>query len=105
MNVMLYHKHFSAQHLDEVKQEMIKRGTPTIKAVWSEAYGMWMAIEGCHRIRAAKALGLTPVIKDVTNQKTVTIQMDGENKKIAVSALIEMLNDSAAKTDYIVFED
>lgn len=52
-------------HLAEVISEMAELGTPTIKAVWMEVYGAWVALEGSHRIAAAKALGLTPEIEEV----------------------------------------
>ena len=51
MDVILYHKHYDKDHLNAVKAEMETLGTPTIKAIWSEMYGAWMAVEGCHRLR------------------------------------------------------
>lgn len=105
MQVALYHKHYNNDHLEAVKTEMQKRGTPAIRAIWSETYGMWMAIEGCHRIRAAKDLGITPVIKDISKGKTVTIQVDGENAKVKVSDLTEELQDGLWRTDFIDFDE
>lgn len=65
MQVALLHNHFDPEHLEAVKAEMQALGAPTIKAVWMECYGVWAALEGCHRLRAAHALGLTPEIEDV----------------------------------------
>lgn len=65
MKIALVHNHYSEQHLAEVIEQMRNLGAPRIKAVWMECYDMWAAIEGCHRIRAAKALGLTPVIDEI----------------------------------------
>lgn len=104
MQIALYHKHYDEQHLAEVKAKMQKLGTPTIRAIWSEAYGMWMAVEGCHRIRAAKDLGLTPNIKDISGNKTTTIQCDGDNVKVKVAELTEELQDGLWRTDYIDFD-
>ena len=70
-NVILLHASFDQQHLDEVISEMQTLGTPTVRVIWSEVYGAYLALEGCHRIRAAKQLGLNPafevvVFEDVT---------------------------------------
>ena len=47
-------------------------GAPTIKAVWMECWGVWAALEGCHRIRAAAELGLVPEIEEVEYSEDVT---------------------------------
>lgn len=65
MKIALVHNDYSERHLAEVIEEMKTLGSPTIKAVWMECYGHWAALEGCHRIRAAKALGLVPEIEEV----------------------------------------
>lgn len=103
MNIALYHSHYSDKHLAEVQAEMTKRGAPVIRAIWSECYGMWLAIEGCHRLRAAQNLGLTPVIKDVSGQKTVTYQVDGETVRARTDDLLEELQDSAPRTAILTF--
>jgi hypothetical protein len=63
MNIILPHTYFDDTHLESVKAEMTALGAPTIKAVNCGEY--YVALEGAHRIRAAKALGLTPVIDEV----------------------------------------
>ena len=65
MNIAIMHEHYDENHLEKVKAEMKQLGAPTIKAVWMECYGHWAALEGCHRIRAAKALGLEPEIEEI----------------------------------------
>ncbi len=65
MRIALVHNHYNAAHLAAVIEDMRRLGAPTIKAVWMECYGHWAALEGCHRIRAAAALGLTPEIDEV----------------------------------------
>ncbi len=65
MKIALVHNHYDNEHLAEVIEEMKTLGAPTIKAVWMECYGHWAALEGCHRIRAAKEMGLTPEIEEV----------------------------------------
>lgn len=63
--IALLHSHYSADHLAAVTSEMVRLGAPKIKAVWLECHVMWAALEGCHRLRAAHALGLDPVIEEV----------------------------------------
>ena len=105
MNIILYHKHYDPEHLNYVKNIMIKRGHPIIRAIWSEMYGLWLAVEGCHRLRACKALGLTPIIKDISKQKTVTIQYLGIQTKFNVTDLLIYLQDSANSSEFLFFEN
>ena len=65
MRIALVHIHYDEDHLAQVIEEMKQLGAPKIHAVWMDCYGHWAALEGCHRIRAAKALGLTPEIIEV----------------------------------------
>jgi hypothetical protein len=65
MRIALVTKAFNQDKLDSVKKEMAILGAPTISAVWMECYGHYVALEGCHRIRAAKELGLTPEIIEI----------------------------------------
>ena len=78
MTIALVHKHYDATHLEAVKAEMAKLGAPVVKAVWMECYGHYAALEGCHRIRAAKELGLVPLIVDVEYSDDLVDGMDGE---------------------------
>ena len=65
MNIILVHDHFDTEHLETVKSEMLKLGQPTIKATYIEMYDSFVALEGCHRIRAAKELGLNINIEEI----------------------------------------
>lgn len=84
-SIVLYHNHFSPEHLEDVKQIMVKRGAPTIRCFYDEANGIWFAVEGCHRLRAAHDLGLTPIIKDISDQQTLRYQQDGDNIRVRLS--------------------
>ena len=72
MQIILPHDHYDPEHLDSVVSEMRTLGTPTIKAVYMPNWDAWVALEGSHRIRAAAALGLTPVIDEVEWSDTLT---------------------------------
>ena len=50
-----------ADHLAEVTQAMRVAGAPTIRAIRDDTQGIVLALEGSHRLAAAKALGLDPV--------------------------------------------
>ena len=65
MRIALVHRHYDPDKLQRVIAEMRILGTPKIHAVWEECFGHWQALEGCHRIRAAAELGLTPEIVEV----------------------------------------
>lgn len=65
MKIILAHNHYDDEHLANVWHEMKSLGAPTIKAAWLSVYNAWMALEGCHRIRAAYMLGKMPVIEEV----------------------------------------
>lgn len=53
-----------AEHLADVIEQMRTLGAPTIRAVWMGEY--WLALEGSHRLAAAHALGLTPIIEELS---------------------------------------
>lgn len=56
------HDHHSPSHLDHVVREMTRRGPPRIRAHHDAQTGAWFALEGTHRLRAAKLLGVAPVL-------------------------------------------
>ena len=74
MKITLVHDHFEQDHLDHVIEEMKTLGAPTVKAVWLDYMGSWAALEGCHRLRAAEALGLTPEIEPIEYDDVTTVQ-------------------------------
>ena len=82
MRVALLHNHYDEEHLAQVMEEMKQLGAPKIHAVWMDCYGHWVALEGCHRIRAAKELGLTPEIIEVEYSDD-TFETDGEEYVIS----------------------
>jgi hypothetical protein len=56
------HAHYSPARLERVLDEMRRRGAPWIRAHFDEPSGAWFTFEGTHRLRAALALGLAPVL-------------------------------------------
>jgi hypothetical protein len=59
------HAHFRPAHLEHVIAEMRRRGPPRIRAHFDTSSGAWLALEGTHRLRAAKLLDLAPVMLPV----------------------------------------
>ena len=57
------HHYYRPLHLDHVIAEMRRRGPPVLRAHFDGE--IWHAREGTHRLRAAKFLGLTPVLVPV----------------------------------------
>ena len=106
MYIALLHGHYSEEHLKAVRTEMETLGAPTIKAIYNEVEGVWMACEGCHRIRAAKELGIAPIIEDVTECETVTIDWDGDpDTEIEVAEIAEILSGRMSRTEIVSFEE
>lgn len=71
MDVILMHAHFDEQHLAKVMDEMRTLGAPVIRAVHIDG-SLWVALEGCHRLRAAEKLGLVPVLDEVELSDEIT---------------------------------
>ena len=94
MKIALVHKHFNADHLNDVKNEMMEMGAPVIRAVWMECYQMYAALEGCHRIRAAKELGLIPIIDEVEYSDELFDHYEYRISEVC---------DAAHKSEYIEF--
>lgn len=85
MKIALIHTFFDNKHLDEVVEEMRVLGPPRLRAIWLEDKGMWAALEGCHRTRAAARLGLEPIIVPVTYRRGMSWQeCDMGNEPISV---------------------
>ena len=98
MKIALAHNHYNADHLAKIKSEMVTLGTPKIKAVWMEAYGHFAAIEGCHRLRAAHELGLTPEIEEVEYSDALA---DGAEDGLTV----EQIADSSYNSEILEFAE
>ena len=89
MKITLMHDHYDQEHLDHVTEEMKTLGAPRIKAIWMECWCTWVALEGCHRLRAAKVLGLTPEIEAVDYNEDVMasdLGLDWEDDAAITSA-------------------
>lgn len=56
------HWYYSPAHLEEVMREMERRGPPRLRGHLDRESGAFLLREGTHRIRAAQALGLAPVL-------------------------------------------
>ena len=81
MKVALIHTYFEIERLEQVEQQMLELGPPKIRAIWLEDRGMWAALEGCHRTRAAARLGVEPVMVPVEYRPGMSweeIGMEGE---------------------------
>lgn len=89
MNIALLHAHYDPKHLDDVVADMRQMGAPVIKAVRMECYGLWAALEGCHRLRAAQMLGLTPIIDEVEYSDEM---FDTGGDAATVSSLVDDAN-------------
>lgn len=98
MKIALVHNHYDPDHLAAVIEEMKTLGAPTIKAVWMECYDHFAALEGCHRIRAAKALGLVPEIEEVEYSDELVEGMQDD-------FTVEQIADSSRESEVIEFED
>lgn len=61
----------NAEHLAEVKAEMLVLGAPTIRVVNCGDY--LMALEGCHRIAAAHELGVMPTLEILEQDDEINI--------------------------------
>lgn len=56
LQIVKLHEHYDEDHLDVVINQMREMGSPTLRAVHCGSY--IQLLEGCHRVRAAEALGL-----------------------------------------------
>ncbi|HQU16636.1 MAG TPA: hypothetical protein PLO69_11115 [Gammaproteobacteria bacterium] len=61
-------------HLAHVTEQMRALGSPTIRAIRDEAQGVIVALEGSHRLAAAKALGLTPRFVMLTDDDMISCE-------------------------------
>lgn len=70
MKIVLLHNHYDQGHLNKVIKKMKTLGAPVIQAyhLWDDLY---QAIGGCHRLRAAEILGVTPIIEVIDAKTTI----------------------------------
>lgn len=97
VSIALFHNHFDETHLANVKADMASLGAPEIRCFKDNANGIWIAFEGCHRIRAAKELNIIPTIIQVEYDSEIEIQMDDELQTVLVSDLLDSINISDSK--------
>jgi len=72
----LAHGHYDAEHLESVKSAMTALGSPTLRAWYDAANGLYRLLEGCHRTRAAVALGLPVTLELVEWDDDPTLLCD-----------------------------
>lgn len=78
------------KHLANVTKEMQTLGAPSIRAIYDGE--MYYALEGSHRLLAAKNLGLIPNIIEVDyNDDIITLQVDGKDTGVVASEYIDRL--------------
>lgn len=70
-NVILAHNHFDADHLEAVKADMAVMGTPTIRVI--DGGDHYIAIEGCHRLRAAEATDTAVCLEVLDEDETIDL--------------------------------
>ena len=106
MELYLLHEYYNEEHLEAVKAEMAKLGAPVIRAIYDDCNDIYIALEGSHRIRAAKALGLTPIIDEVDyndvcdlSVKDPALNLDLDNDW----TVEELVNDSIREAVIIEF--
>lgn len=85
----------TTEHYAAVKAEMAERGAPEIRAVWCESHGIWLAIEGSHRLAIAKELGLLDdvTIVDVTEASEIEHDLQDYDSPCAPADLADWLLD------------
>ena len=105
MNIVLTHRHYNNEHLSEVIEEMKSIGAPTIRAFWSELYGSYLAVEGCHRVRAAAELGIAPIVTTVEPTGEITIEVDGADETVDAEELFSQLQNGAAMSVDFDFDE
>jgi len=75
IKIILAHNYFDPKGLIDVISDMQKMGAPKIRIVHFEN-NVYQAIEGCHRLRAAAALGVTPDFEELDGG-TLRSEVDG----------------------------
>jgi len=86
--------------LEEVSQVMRRRGPPTIRVY--DAGDHYMALEGCHRVAAAVALGLPVRVKLLAESDLIRHDWDwpGLPSRTTVRRLLCHLGSGQGRRDY-----
>jgi len=90
-------------HLAAVIEQMRKLGAPSIACIKDEGTGVWVALEGSHRVAAAKALGLVPEIVEYEYDGDAMlsdyVELDADNYSI------EALFDNLGARPFYIFAE
>ena len=90
-------------HLAAVIEQMRKLGAPSIACIKDEGTRVWVALEGSHRVAAAKALGLVPEIVEYEYDGDAMlsdyVELDADNYSI------EALFDNLGARPFYVFAE
>ena len=105
MKVYLIHDEYNEEHLQEVKKQMQSLGAPQIKVIYLGA-DEYAALEGCHRLRAAAELGITPEFIELSRANVgeldvidPSLGLDVDNPGMTVN---QMISDCYVR-DYVSF--
>lgn len=86
------HGYYRPDHLARVMADMARLGPPVLRASWDEEAGIWHAQEGTHRLRAAKALGLVPVMVPVPWKRTREARVRARHAATRYAHVFERVN-------------
>lgn len=75
MYIQLFHNHYEIEKLEKVIEEMKILGTPAIRVVYDDLNDIYIAAEGCHRLRACEMLGIIPEIEEITIEEALQINI------------------------------
>lgn len=69
--------HPDPTHLAAVRAEMLRLGAPTVRVVRDEAQGLYLALEGSHRLAAARELGIVPILQVIPEDELISCEEIG----------------------------
>lgn len=75
MYIQLFHDHYDSEKLEKVIKEMKTLGAPVIRVVYDDVNDVFIATEGCHRLRACEILSIIPEIEEVTIEEALRINI------------------------------
>lgn len=104
MEIKLYHKHYDEKHLAEVIDQMQRLGAPRVCGM-VDHNGIFNAFEGCHRVRAAKILGIDPICEEATDEDIARIAADAweNNGDVITRETLEERVGDYYKAEFIEF--
>jgi len=88
---MVYAPHLEEEErMTDIAQKVMIQGSPKIRAVWSG--DAWLAIEGSHRLKSAKNLGVKPIIEELELDDVVQHDLQDLENPTDVSSIVEYLH-------------